>query len=126
MVEVARRARYLGRASPAVAVSVAVLFCSGCGKSRGQMSGDGQGSGHGGSGGADSTGGEAGNPAGGSAGVSGGATGGSGGSAGLPPLSTGGVKMRLLTQAEYLASLESLFGTVKTPLDLPDDTSVDG
>jgi len=34
--------------------------------------------------------------------------------------------MRLLTQAEYLASLESLFGTVTTPLELPDDTSVDG
>jgi hypothetical protein len=29
--------------------------------------------------------------------------------------------MRLLTQAEYLASLESLFGTVATPLDLPAD-----
>jgi hypothetical protein len=70
-------------------------------------------------------GGEAGGPEGGSSGVSGG-TGGSGGSAGSPPLSTGGVKMRLLTQAEYLASLESLFGTVTTPLELPDDTSVAG
>jgi hypothetical protein len=36
------------------------------------------------------------------------------------------VRLRLLTQAEYLASLQSLFGTVTTPLDLPDDTSVAG
>jgi hypothetical protein len=34
--------------------------------------------------------------------------------------------MRLLTQAEYLASLQSLFGTVTTPLRLPLDTSVAG
>ncbi len=34
--------------------------------------------------------------------------------------------MRLLTRAEYLASLQSLFGTVTTPLDLPADTSMDG
>jgi hypothetical protein len=34
--------------------------------------------------------------------------------------------MRLLTQAEYLASLQSLFGAVATPLELPDDTSVGG
>ena len=115
--------------SATVVVSVAVLFSSGCGKSRERMSGDGHGSGHGGSGATDSVGGEAGSPEGGSAGVSGGATGGSGGSggsAGSPPLSTGGVKMRLLTQAEYLASLQSLFGAVTTPLALPDDMSVAG
>ncbi len=41
-------------------------------------------------------------------------------------MSTGGVKPRLLTRAEYLASLQSLFGTVTTPLDLPPDTSVAG
>jgi hypothetical protein len=41
-------------------------------------------------------------------------------------LSTGGVRLRLLTQAEYLASLQSLFGTLTTPLDLPADTSVAG
>jgi hypothetical protein len=63
---------------------------------------------------------------GGSAGVSGEATGGSGGSAGSPPLKTGEVRLRLLTQAEYLASLQSLFGTVTTPLNLPADTSVAG
>jgi hypothetical protein len=34
--------------------------------------------------------------------------------------------MRLLTQAEYLASLLSLFGTVRTPLDLPADLSMAG
>jgi hypothetical protein len=34
--------------------------------------------------------------------------------------------MRLLTRAEYLASLQSLFGTVTTPLDLPEDTSMGG
>jgi hypothetical protein len=71
-------------------------------------------------------GGEAGNPADGSAGVAGEASGGEGGSAGSPPLSTGGVRLRLLTQAEYLASLQSLFGTVTTPLVLPADTSVSG
>ena len=71
-------------------------------------------------------GGEAGNPADGSAGVAGEASVGEGGSAGSPPLSTGGVRLRLLTQAEYLASLQSLFGTVTTPLVLPADTSVSG
>jgi hypothetical protein len=44
-----------------------------------------------------------------------------GGTAGSPPLSTGGVKLRLLTQSEYRASLQALFGNVATPLDLPDD-----
>jgi hypothetical protein len=53
-------------------------------------------------------------------------TGGNGGSAGSPDLTTGGVKLRLLTEAEYLASLQSLFGTVTTPLELPSDTSVAG
>ncbi len=70
------------------------------------------------------TGGTAGNPVGGTGGA--GAVAGAGGSAGSPPLSTGGVKLRLLTRAEYLASLQSLFGTVTTPLDLPEDTSVGG
>jgi hypothetical protein len=84
----------------------------------------------------DSVGGEAGSPEGGSpeggrsdggsAGASGEATGGSGGSAGSPPLKTGEVRLRLLTQAEYLASLQSLFGTVTTPFELPADTSVAG
>jgi hypothetical protein len=36
------------------------------------------------------------------------------------------VNLRLLTQAEYLASLKSLFGDLTTPLDLPDDTSAGG
>jgi hypothetical protein len=82
--------------------------------------------GEGGSAAIDSAGGEAGSPAGGTAGSSGGPTAGSGGTAGSPPLSTGGVKLRLLTQAEYLASLQSLFGTVTTPLELPADTPVGG
>ena len=42
------------------------------------------------------------------------------------PLETGGVKLRLLTQAEYRASLQELLGTVKAQLSLPDDTSVSG
>jgi hypothetical protein len=135
------RACLLQRASAATAISVAVLFSSGCGgKARAPLDGQpgtggagnasggtgGRMSGAGGSGAVDPAGGEAGNPEGGSAGVSGGATGGSGGSAGSPPLSTGEVRLRLLTQAEYLASLQTLFGTVATPLDLPADTSVAG
>src|SRR6185295_9354549 len=36
------------------------------------------------------------------------------------------VNLRLLTQGEYLASLKSLFGDVKTALDLPEDTSAGG
>jgi hypothetical protein len=71
-------------------------------------------------------GGEAGSPADGSAGGAGETSGGEGGSAGSPPLSTGGVRLRLLTRAEYLASLQSLFGTVTTPLVLPADSSVSG
>src|SRR6266567_1888649 len=57
-----------------------------------------------------------------------GATGGGGGSGGTGPVatSTGGVKLRLLTQAEYLSSIQSLFGTLTTKLTLPDDLSVAG
>jgi hypothetical protein len=76
----------------------------------------------GGSGTVDPSGGEAGSPSGGTAG----AAGENGGGAGSPPLSTGEVRLRLLTRAEYVASLQSLFGTVLTPLDLPADASVDG
>ncbi|HYJ11941.1 MAG TPA: DUF1592 domain-containing protein [Polyangiaceae bacterium] len=36
------------------------------------------------------------------------------------------MKLRLLTQAEYRASLELLFGDVTTPLELPEDTPVAG
>src|SRR5258706_9974184 len=55
-------------------------------------------------------------------------TGGSSGSGGTGPVatSTGGVKLRLLTQAEYLGSIQSLFGTLTTKLTLPDDLSVAG
>ncbi len=42
------------------------------------------------------------------------------------PTSTGGTKLRLLTQAEYLASIQSLLGTLSTQLTLPSDTSVGG
>jgi hypothetical protein len=58
------------------------------------------------------------------AGTAAGAAGGASASTG--PLSTGGVKLRLLTQAEYLASIQSLLGTLTTQLTLPDDLSVAG
>jgi hypothetical protein len=70
-------------------------------------------------------GGAGGAPGGGSGGTPAGEAG-IGGNAGSPSVSTGGVKLRLLTQAEYRASLESLFGDVATPLELPADTSVAG
>ena len=54
----------------------------------------------------------------------GGGTGSGGAASG--PTSTGGVKLRLLTQAEYRSSLQSLFGTLTTKLTLPDDVSVAG
>jgi hypothetical protein len=41
-------------------------------------------------------------------------------------LGGGGTKLRLLTQAEYRASLKLLFGELSTPLELPEDTSVAG
>jgi hypothetical protein len=41
-------------------------------------------------------------------------------------LSTGGVKLRLLTQAEYLNSVQSLLGPLTTKLSLPNDVSVAG
>jgi hypothetical protein len=40
--------------------------------------------------------------------------------------STGGVHLRLLTQAEYLGSVQSLLGTLTTQLSLPSDVSVGG
>ncbi len=42
------------------------------------------------------------------------------------PLSTGGVALRLLTQAEYRASIQALFGAVTAQLTLPEDTSIAG
>jgi len=52
---------------------------------------------------------------------------GTGSGTGMPgPTSTGGVKLRLLTQAEYMNSIQSLFGTLTTKLTLPDDVSVAG
>jgi len=48
------------------------------------------------------------------------------GAASVGPLSTGGVRLRLLTQAEYLASIQSLLGTLTAQLTLPVDTSVAG
>jgi hypothetical protein len=71
-------------------------------------------------------GGSGGSPMGGSAGASSAGAGGTGGSAGTGPLSTGGIKLRLLTQAEYRASLRSLFGDVTAVLDLPQDTALGG
>jgi hypothetical protein len=54
--------------------------------------------------------------------------GGGSGSGGTAPamLSTGGVTLRLLTQAEYLSSVQSLVGTLTTQLMLPGDLSVAG
>ena len=51
---------------------------------------------------------------------------GTGGS--LPPvvLSKGGTMLRLLTQAEYLTSVQTLLGTLTAALDAPGDTSVAG
>ena len=57
---------------------------------------------------------------------SGGGTSGTGGTAPPVVLSKGGVMLRLLTQAEYLTSVQSLLGTLTTPLAVPDDISVAG
>jgi len=51
---------------------------------------------------------------------------GTGGSAPPVVLSKGGVMLRLLTQAEYLTSVQSLLGTLTTQLVAPEDTSVAG
>jgi hypothetical protein len=138
------RASHLYRASAAVAISCAASFSAACSGTVGSNEelGDG-GTGNattGGSGGTTMTevggsgvggaagspvGGSAGSPTGGAAGATGG-TGGAGGSAGTGPLSTGGVRLRLLTQAEYRASLQSLFGDVTALLDLPQDTPLGG
>lgn len=134
------RASHLQRASAAAAVSCAAFFSAACTAEIGDSSNDqarAGGAGSAATAGSGATrngvgGGTAGGPGGGSAVAGGSSTGGTSagggtaGSAGSPPLSTGGVKLRLLTQAEYLASVRSLFGNVTTPLDLPDDTSVGG
>lgn len=57
----------------------------------------------------------------GTAAVSGSGTGGTSGTLGM-----GGVRLRLLTQSEYLASIRVLFGDVKAQLELPDDSPVAG
>jgi hypothetical protein len=59
-------------------------------------------------------------------GTGGSAAGNAGGSAGVGPTDMGSTRLRLLTQAEYRTSLQKLFGTVTTPLELPDDTSIGG
>jgi hypothetical protein len=63
---------------------------------------------------------------GGIAGSSQGGTSGTGGSAPPVVLSKGGVMLRLLTQSEYLTSVQSLLGTLTTQLTAPEDTSVAG
>ena len=55
-----------------------------------------------------------------------GGTSGTGGTAPPVVLSKGGVMLRLLTQAEYLTSVQSLFGTLTAQLTAPEDTSVAG
>jgi hypothetical protein len=130
---------HLRRVSGAVVISGAVFFSAGCGRSTSSdywndpgvagsgnaanAANGGNGVTHPGAGGASGAVGTAGSPVGGAAGPP---SGGASGSAGTGPLSMGGVKVRLLTQAEYRASLQSLFGEVKAPLELPDDRSVDG
>jgi hypothetical protein len=140
------RASRLKRASAAVAVSFAAFLSSACSGTidgdapQGQAGVGGTGSATGGkgattsggtgpnTGGSSTAGGSTGgsSTAGGAAGTAGGSSGGgsTGGSGGTEPLSTGGVLPRLLTQSEYLASVQSLFGTVNAALDLPLDTSV--
>jgi hypothetical protein len=51
---------------------------------------------------------------------------GTGGTAPPVVLSKGGVMLRLLTQAEYRTSVQSLLGTLTTPLAVVDDVSVAG
>jgi hypothetical protein len=144
------RASHLKRASAAAVVSCAAFLSAAC---TGEVSSDNpSGPGVGGSGstsvggrgasvgGGPAAGAAVGNPQGGNgtagngtppSGVGGsagaGASGpGSGGSASSVPRTTGGSSLRLLTKPEYLAALKSLFGTLTTPLEPPDDTSVGG
>jgi hypothetical protein len=137
------RASHLQRASAAVAVSWAAILSSACSGSVGddpQANPGSGGSGHAasggsggvnpGTGGGNPMGGSGGSGVGGGAGTPGGGSSGmmtgSGGSAGTPMLDPGGAKPRLLTQAEYRASLEKLFGTVAAELDLPPDANYIG
>jgi hypothetical protein len=128
------RAFHLKRASAAVAISCAAIFSAAC---TGTIDGESSNThpGVGGTGNPPAAGGSSATVNGGSGraaavgGTSAGSPGvsGAGGSSGpAPPLTTGGNALRLLTQAEYLSSLKSLFGNVTTPLELPDDTSVGG
>jgi len=54
------------------------------------------------------------------------ATSGSGDGGVFSGLTKGGLKLRVLTQSEYKNAVADLLGTISTPLDLPDDTSVAG
>jgi hypothetical protein len=115
---------WLGRLS---LTSLALLVAAGCttmassgGSGPPNSNGGGSGSGTGGAG--VGTGGAAG--ASGTGPAAGGGAAGAGGATG--PLSTGGVKLRLLTQAEYLASIQGLLGILKAQLTLPSDLSVAG
>jgi hypothetical protein len=133
------RAAHLHRSAAAVVLSWAAFLSAACGRATkaddlyedgaggagaATTGGGGKAAGVGGAaaaGGATAVGGRAGSP-----GQSTGGASGAGGSAGASALSSGSVKPRLLTQAEYRASLSSLFGDVATPLDLPADVSVGG
>jgi len=145
MSSIPRRASRLSRASAAVAVTLAAFLPVACTTTIAGPPPSGQagvgatgnaatgGSGatmHGGGSGmvaAGATGGTGGSGTSGS-GTGGSGTGGTGtgGTGSPPPMSTGGVNLRLLTQNEYLASIKSLFGNVTSMLDLPDDTSAGG
>jgi hypothetical protein len=125
------RASHLQRASAAVAISVAGFFSAACSSELGGNPGDqpGGGSGNAANGGGGTTSGGGGTAAGGTGGTTGGSStggAGTGGTAGTGPIDMGSTRLRLLTQAEYLASLKSLFGNVTTQLDLPDDLSSGG
>lgn len=99
---------------------------SGGGGNSGSGSGSGSGAsqGSGGSGAKSGSGGTPGTGSGGSGGTNGsgsGGTSGGGGTGGNVVRSTGGVTLRRLTRAEYLASVQALLGTLTTQLAPPDD-----
>jgi hypothetical protein len=137
------RASHLKRASAAVAVSFAAIFATACSGTIGGDPPDGEpgvgGTGNPGTGGSGATmnagsGGSAmagsGSSTGGSStagsGTGGSSMAGSSGSGSTVPLTTSGALLRLLNQAEYLASIDALFGDVTATLDLPPDTSAGG
>jgi Protein of unknown function (DUF1588)/Protein of unknown function (DUF1592)/Protein of unknown function (DUF1595)/Protein of unknown function (DUF1585)/Protein of unknown function (DUF1587) len=106
--------RSLPRLGVVALVGLGGLACGGV-SGRGAHEGDEEGSGQ----------------SGGSAGVSGGATSGAGTVAGggagpLVDIDSARTTFRILTQAEYRSAVTDLLGAMRTPLQLPSDTSVSG